>query len=343
MHGRSTSPKPRSGLSIPILLCTPRGSPDRSSIWATMPGRLCAPDACRQRRQTEPWRNEHPALAGYLNDLALSHLFNEDYAKARPLLENALSMQERTVGASHQSVATTVFNLAIVSRWLGDTRESRRLYTRAIEIWRRWLGPNHPLVANALGRLAQVALDEGKFAEALKLTADVLAVREHALGENHTDVARTLVDMAAIQTRLHRSAEAEVLSQRAVRIWEAANAPRSTAFAAALDGHARILASLGRYSESREFLARALTIYEDVYGPSHPDATSARVQPGGGAAGVRPGSCIVPDGARRRTPKPRTTAADTALPSRTRSHRLCRKAHSRDGRRVERDRSPRRP
>jgi tetratricopeptide (TPR) repeat protein len=67
-----------------------------------------------------------------------------EYAAARPLLERALAIRERSLGPDHPDTATSLNNLALCLQAQGAYAEARPLLERALAIRERSLGPDHP-------------------------------------------------------------------------------------------------------------------------------------------------------------------------------------------------------
>ena len=78
------------------------------------------------------------------------------YADAAGLLQRALAIKEKALGASHPDVAGTLNNLANVYQLQGKYADAEGHYQRALAIREKALGANHPDVANSLIGLANV-------------------------------------------------------------------------------------------------------------------------------------------------------------------------------------------
>ena len=100
-------------------------------------------------------RADHPSAVVRLTNLAMVLKDLGQPAEARPLLQRALLILERTYGPDHPIVATSLTNLALVLKDLGQTAEARPLLTRAHRIAERTLPPNHPTRAKIAAHLAQ--------------------------------------------------------------------------------------------------------------------------------------------------------------------------------------------
>jgi len=55
---------------------------------------------------------EHPDVAGKINNLALLYSEQEKYAEAEPLYLEALALYKKILGSEHPYVATSLNNLA---------------------------------------------------------------------------------------------------------------------------------------------------------------------------------------------------------------------------------------
>jgi tetratricopeptide (TPR) repeat protein len=79
-----------------------------------------------------------------------------DLAGARPLLERALAIYEKALGAEHPDTATSLNNLAGLLKTQGDLAGARPLYERALAIYEKALGAEHPATATVRNNLASL-------------------------------------------------------------------------------------------------------------------------------------------------------------------------------------------
>ena len=84
------------------------------------------------------------------------------YAEAEQILQQALTIQEKTFGPEHPDVATSLNNLALLYQAQGRYAEAEPLLQRALQIRQRVLGPKHPDSIASLRYLAALYHDEGK-------------------------------------------------------------------------------------------------------------------------------------------------------------------------------------
>ena len=98
------------------------------------------------------------ATGRLLNQAGLYLKGRAEFAEAKAVLERALAIWEKVLGADHPNVATLVNNLGSVLHGLGDLEGARAAYERALAIFERFLGPDHPktqLVRRNLDSLPQ--------------------------------------------------------------------------------------------------------------------------------------------------------------------------------------------
>jgi tetratricopeptide (TPR) repeat protein len=120
--------------------------------------------------------NRLGAIAYKRGDLAAVHTDNRDPAGARPLLERALRIQEKSLGPKHPDLASPLMNLGHVVSAAGDNEAGARpYYERAIAILEEST-PTNPERARALDRLAWNTLGsqrDGDGVEDPRLRADM--------------------------------------------------------------------------------------------------------------------------------------------------------------------------
>jgi tetratricopeptide (TPR) repeat protein len=109
----------------------------------------------------EPWYNqcvevvktrlgeEHPHLAGSLNNLAALYSDQGRYSEAEPLYIQALALSKRLLGEEHPAVATSLNNLAYLYSDQRRYSDAEPLYIQALALRERVLGVNHPNTVTA--------------------------------------------------------------------------------------------------------------------------------------------------------------------------------------------------
>ena len=112
-------------------------------------------------------------------------------AEAIPLLERALGIDRRILGARHAETATTEANLAGLLADTPRNEEAIRLASDALAVFRQTVGPDHPRTAVAASILGYAFEVKGDRARAEQMYRLALAIDERAYGAKH---AQTLND-----------------------------------------------------------------------------------------------------------------------------------------------------
>jgi len=180
-----------------------------------------------------------------------------DYAKAEPLYQRALKINEKALGPDHPTTAQALHNLALLYYSMGDYAKAEPFYQRALKIREKALGPDHPDTAISLNNLALLYLSMGDYAKAEPLLQRALKIREKALGPDHPDTAQALNNLAGLYDSMGDYAKAEPLFQRALKIAEKALGPHHPDTAQALKNLAMLKIDLGEPKDAIPLAKRA--------------------------------------------------------------------------------------
>jgi serine/threonine-protein kinase len=159
-------------------------------------------------------------LAELLDSRAALTMRSGEFAAARPDVERALAIHERTLGPDHPEVAKALANLGIIMAELGQLDVARTHYERSLAIRERAFGPDHPQVASALSNLGRIVHRQGDLGGAITLLEGALVIRERALGPTHPLVASTLGSLGDIAREGGELDEARAYYERALAIEE---------------------------------------------------------------------------------------------------------------------------
>ncbi|GBP53287.1 Kinesin light chain [Eumeta japonica] len=133
------------------------------------------------------------------------------YKEAANLLNDALSIREKTLGENHPAVAATLNNLAVLYGKRGKYREAEPLCKRALCIREAVLGRDHPDVAKQLNNLALLCQNQNKYDEVEQYYQRALEIYESKLGPDDPNVAKTKNNLASCYLKQGKYKEAEIL------------------------------------------------------------------------------------------------------------------------------------
>ncbi len=210
-------------------------------------------------------------LAEFLNSVAYYLDDQAQFSEAEPIYQQALAIDEASLGKDRPDVATDLNNLAALYKATNRLSEAEPLYKRALEIWEKSLGKEHPQVAAGLNNLAQLYQATNRLKEAEPLMQRVVKIFEKSLDENHPNVAAALNNLAQLYQDTNRLKEAEPLMQRALAIDEASLGKDHPNVAIRLNNLALLYQATGRLKEAEPLMQRALAINEASLGKDHPD------------------------------------------------------------------------
>jgi tetratricopeptide (TPR) repeat protein len=192
------------------------------------------------------------------------------FEEGRPLLEEALAVQERELGPAHPEVAQTLKNLANLQRAVGNFDEALPLLVRALAIEEAAYGTVHPDVAATVSGLATLHWAQARYDEAQPLFERAVAITEELFGPEDAEVAVGLSNLGGMLLSQGKLAEAEPLLERALAIRQEVLDPNHPDLAGTLNNLGALYWLRGKYAEAEPLYQRTRQIYERTLGPDHP-------------------------------------------------------------------------
>ncbi|MCX4241927.1 serine/threonine-protein kinase [Paraliomyxa miuraensis] len=213
---------------------------------------------------------EHPEVAGALENVALALSSLGRVSESEPLMRRSLDAMEAVLGAQHPDLAHSLMNLGHAVDELGRHDEAAEIYDRALGIARSSLGPRHPMTARILSAMGHVASAQDRLPQAEAHYREAAEIQRAVYGEHHPEVGWSLIDMAIVQAQLGRDQEALPLFARAIEVLEGTLGAEHDAVAHALVNQCRSLVEVGRIEEAEQGLERAGAILRRSFEPGHP-------------------------------------------------------------------------
>ncbi len=194
---------------------------------------------------------------------------------ALPLLEHALAIREKILGAENAAVAIVFNRLGMLNFSLGDLEKSESFLKRANNIYEKQTNRNELDAADTLNNLAVVYKVKGDFIESEKMQLRALEIREKALGTNHNLFASSLNNLGALYRKRGDNAKAEQMYQRSLEIRERLFGADSLEAALVLFNISSLNYFKGDYQTALVLDRRILEIREKNLKPEHPDIAKA--------------------------------------------------------------------
>ena len=193
-----------------------------------------------------------------------------EYAKAEPLLQEALRIYQQVLGKEHPYTAISLDNLASLYRVMGEFAKAEPLLQEALRTRQKILGSEHPDTAVSLNNLGELYETMGEYAKAEPLYQEAIQIWQKILGSEHPDTATGLNNLALLYQAMGEYAKAEPLLQEALRIRHKVLGPEDPDTAASLNNLAVLYWAMGEYAKAEPLYQEALQIWQKVLGPEHP-------------------------------------------------------------------------
>jgi tetratricopeptide (TPR) repeat protein len=193
------------------------------------------------------------------------------FEQAKQVLDRALKIYERTLGAAHPKVSGVANNLGRVLTRLGDHERASKLFERALSIDQVIYGDSDPHVATVVNNYGLAMHARGELETARQQFEWALRVYEDHYGWNNPKTASVLNNLGYVVHQLGDPATARNYFERALQTAEASYGMDHPMIASILCNLGNVRKSLGELNEARTDLERALRIDEKAYGGTHPD------------------------------------------------------------------------
>jgi len=196
------------------------------------------------------------------------------YDQAHTLLEHAVAIQKRELGAENPETLRSMSLLGVVLEGLARREDSETVLREALAGQQKVLGPEAPETMDTVGYLSDTLTMEGHLAEAEGLIRRTLVNQQQTLGPENPS---TLRSMRSLCRNLHdqgRLAEAEKLDRETIAVQEHALGADHPGTLWTMNQLALVLQEQGRYAEAENLFRETLFVSTRVLGPDH-DITRA--------------------------------------------------------------------
>jgi serine/threonine-protein kinase len=193
-----------------------------------------------------------------------------EYAAARPLLDSALVIAERTFGADSPEAVECLTSLASVAYWSSDPAEAESLFRRAEAIERGRRNPSDIRLATIASGLAATLNRLGRTSEAEPLYREAIERDRRARGEDHPAVLSDLGNLAVFLEDSGRFAEAIEAHQQVLDRRRRVLPPGHSEIALSLHNLGHAFFRDGRYAAADSTLRDAVAMRRALYDGPHP-------------------------------------------------------------------------
>ena len=224
----------------------------------------------------------HDTLIDALAQSAQLELSEKKYARALPLLDEALLLQ-RSHYPQGLTTAALLHQRALLYSETDRHAEAIDDYMASLSIRQKRLGPNHPLLIRSYGALGTAHLRAHLHAEAIPWLRRALTLSRQLYGEVHEETARRLSNLGATLQAMGQMQEAEKVLLQTVAIDRQVYATPNVSMASHFHNLGVTQYALGRLDDAEASLRKAIAIERllnksDTPGVAFSTLTLARVQ-----------------------------------------------------------------
>jgi tetratricopeptide (TPR) repeat protein len=191
-----------------------------------------------------------------------------DYAKAQPLVEQALA-SARTNNACYSELSSCLLDVAWLYRHQGRLADAKKMCKQGLRLQEELYSKNHPNVACTLRILGSIYQAQGKYRHARRVLNRALTIMRNNYMKDDPVIGPFQVDIARLLAAQGNLAEAEAYYLPAMSLINKSHGPDHLYTAGVIGSIARLYTLQGRYVEAQPLIKRTLAIQEKVYGPDH--------------------------------------------------------------------------
>jgi len=194
------------------------------------------------------------------------------YAKAQPLLSQALEIRRQALGPDHPDTLMTMLTLGNVLSDQGKSSEADKLYHQVYDISSRRYGRTDQRTVFAMNGIALVLKRQGHLSESEKMQRDAAEIDRATLGPNQPETLTMLSNLALVIRRQGRFAEAEKIDRQ---VWAARRQTLGPEHPDTLRSAANLgvdlMDQMNKSVEAEQLARSTLEIQRRILGPAHPD------------------------------------------------------------------------
>jgi len=199
--------------------------------------------------------------------------------KAKPMLEQAVQLQQHLLGQENPETLRSASFLGVVLLEVADYEGAEKLDRDTLAIQRRVLGPEHVDTLTTLARLGALISYQGRFAEGEKIQREALDIARRTLGPESPlalTLTTSLVGTMVEEGDESRYPEAEKMQKENLAVERRIFGPDHPDTLAGMAHLGWILLNERKYPESEQVLREGLATEIRVLGAEHPDTLDLR-------------------------------------------------------------------
>ena len=185
--------------------------------------------------------------------------------------EAALDLRERTLGADHPDLATSLTDLGLLRTDAGRLEEAEPLLRRAIAILRAGGKQDRAELGRSLNNLGYLLQVKGDYDAAVPTYEEALEVYRQARGDVRADMVTTMMNLGWIKQTQGDLAAAETQFREALAVRRELYGAAHPKVGNSLSSLATLLWRKGDYLAAEQAAREALALRQALYPEVHPD------------------------------------------------------------------------
>jgi tetratricopeptide (TPR) repeat protein len=219
--------------------------------------------------------DNHPSIAGCLNNLGIVYDSLGVYSEARKYFEQALVIYRFIAeGPDYTHIIMCLNNLGSVLSRMKEYLKAKEYVEEALEICREiYKNENNKYIVFCLNNLGIIHSHLGSYTEAKQYSQQALEISKTLYSEISQNIAMCLTNLGNLSYHLSEYLQAKEYFEASLGIYQKIYAINShPSVARCFIGLSEVFLKQGNYIESEEYIKKAISIYNKVYGDAnHPD------------------------------------------------------------------------
>ena len=212
----------------------------------------------------------HPEMAAFYDAYALLYDNMGKFDKALSLLEQALSIREKTLEKEHPDMVQSYANIGLIYYELTEYEKALDYLCQALEIADKIWAGSFSFKADIYNNLGLVYRSLGDYGKAEELYGRALHIREDIYPANHPLILATQSNIAQVFASQERYEDAIVLYETVIQDYNenlSAKTEEDSSFLATVyDNLSMVYRSVKRYEDALSACAKGLNMRENIYG-----------------------------------------------------------------------------
>ncbi len=204
--------------------------------------------------------------ANIIYNLGRYYFFLGNYAKAKEMTEQALSIYEKQLGKNSIKVAQTLIKTGRRYSEIGNYKMAKEFLTRGYLIYKNSYGDSNRETLDAKFRLAVVDINTGFYLQAQKDLEEIFELNVRHYGRDHKMTARILVMLGSVYKHLGLFEKAIASLEQGLLIYKKHYGTGHKKLAHILINLADVYKNIGLYKNAKILLQEGYSIYKKHYG-----------------------------------------------------------------------------